>query len=462
RILKSGKQTKEFYENLWESILKGESYSSIMINKRKNGEHYWELNSISSIKDHNGNITHFVAVKEDITEQKKIEQQLLKAKEEAEEAAKVRTHLLANLSHEFRTPLGSIIGYSSILKSDTEDEEIKSIATQIELSGRRLMKTFNELITLTELETDEFAINNVDLDLILFCSQLKILYETIADAKGLEIRTIFLVDELIINIDENILTKIVGYIIDNAIKFTEKGEVIIQLEKLIKNENEKFAVIKIIDTGKGIKNEELEIIFKEFRQVSEGIRRDFEGLGLGLTLASRLCRLIDAEIKVESEYQIGSTFSIIIPIKVTEESFEKVHDHEVLPEPNINQSTEQNYNFLVVEDNPLNVDILQRLFSKYGNIYVARDGKNAIKFAETNNLDIMLIDINLGYGIDGIEVLNKIREFEHHKNTPAIALTAYSSEMSKREFIQKGFNDFVAKPFEKKQLIDLVNKLLKK
>ncbi|MFZ5947279.1 MAG: PAS domain S-box protein [Stygiobacter sp.] len=460
RVIKSGKQNLEFYKNLWDIILKGENFSSIIVNKRKNGELYWELNSISSIKDNDGNITHFVAIKEDVTEQKLIEQQLLKAKEEAEEAAKVRTHLLANLSHEFRTPLGSIVGYSSLLKSDTEDEEVKKIATQIELSGKRLLKIFNELLTLTELETDEFAINHNELDLPLFCSQLKILYETLASSKGIEIKTNLLTEELTVYTDENILTKILSYIIDNAIKFTENGQVIIQLDKPIEKENYKYAVIKVIDTGRGIKNEELEIIFKEFRQISEGIRRDFEGLGLGLTLASRLAKLINAEIQVESEFNKGSIFSIVIPIK-NDTPKDNFFDYPIKSDDK-KQNEIKPINILIVEDNPLNMDIIHRTLIKFGEIHSARDGISAIKLAKENNFDIMLIDINLGYGMDGIEVLNQIRKFEHHKNTSAIALTAYATNMSKKEFIQKGFNEYIAKPFEKKALIDLVIKLTQK
>lgn len=462
RILKSGKQDLAFYQNLWNTILSGNNYRAELLNKKKNGELYWELNSISSIKNAEGKITHFVAVKEDITEQKKIEFELRKAKDEAEEAAKVRTHLLANMSHEFRTPLGSIIGYSSILKDEAENDETKRMAKQIEASANRLMKTFNELITLTELETDEFAINPVEVDLPFFCSQIRVLYETMALSKGLEIKTQLATEELTTFIDESILTKIVGYIFDNAIKFTEKGEITIELENPFTKNDKQFAVISIQDTGKGIKEDELEIIFKEFRQISEGIRRDFEGLGLGLTLASRLARLIDVEISVISEFEKGSKFSLTIPIKTEQQISEEVAQKITKRTFDATLPTKENIDILVVEDNPLNIDILQKVLAKSGKIVTARDGKTAVKIAEGKKFDIMLIDINLGYGIDGIEVLNQIRNFDHHKNTPAIALTAYASEMSKREFLQKGFSDFISKPFEKKALIDLVENLGRK
>lgn len=459
RVLKSGKQNLEFYKNMWDTIKAGNNFRAEIVNKKKNGELYWEFNSISSIKDENGKITHFVAVKEDITEQKKIELELIKAKEEAEEAAKVRTHLLANMSHEFRTPLGSIIGYSSILRDEAENDETKRMARQIEASANRLMKTFNELITLTELETDEFAINPVEVDLPFFCSQLRILYETMALSKGIEIKAKLATEELTTFIDESILTKIVGYIIDNAIKFTEKGEVTIELENPFTKNDREFAVINIIDTGKGIKEEELEVIFKEFRQISEGIRRDFEGLGLGLTLASRLARLIDVEISLSSEIEKGSKFSLTIPIKTQEQINEESEQKIIKKAFDDFTPTKENLDILLVEDNPLNIDILQKVLSHCGKVVAARDGKTAIKIAEEKNFDVMLIDINLGYGIDGIEVLNQIRNFEHHKSTPAIALTAYASEMSKREFLQKGFSEFIPKPFEKKALIDLIENL---
>jgi PAS domain S-box-containing protein len=462
-LLKSGYHDKLFYENLWRTILCGNEWRGEIRNKKKSGELYWEYDSISSIKNDSGEITHFLAIKEDITVSKKIQEDILLAKEEAEEANKVKSSLLANMSHEFRTPLNGILGFTQLLKDIVADEEILLMIQKIEKSGKRLMSTLNAVLSLTELETEDFIVQENEVDLIYFCSEIKTMHERGARERNLQLELDLCVPGLNTIIDESLLSKIVSGICDNAIKYTSQGSVTIQLAKPVIKDGIEFGQINIIDTGIGIKKENQEIIFKEFRQLSEGIRRDFEGLGLGLTLAKRMARLIDAEIIVESEYGKGSTFSILFPIK-TSTTDKYTQDLEFIKKSYFTKLDETTpgevLKILLVEDNPLNIEVVQRFLSKMGNVKEARDGKNALKIAAEENFDLLLIDINLGAGIDGTEVLRQLRMLDKYKNTPSVALTGYASETNKRDFLAKGFTGYLAKPFEKKVLINLLKELV--
>ncbi len=459
RLFNSGVQSREFYKNLWQTILAGNEWRGEFQNKKRNGEIYWDFTSISPIKNKNGKITHFVAIKEDITERKKFDDEMLIVKDEAEHAYKVKTSLLANMSHELRTPLNGIIGFSQLLKDYVGDQDAQMMLDKIIKSGQRLSSTFTEILSLSELEMGDVEIKNTQVDLALFCQEMKLLFIDRAEAKNLSLDVDMQTDSLNTFSDEGWLSRITTHLIDNAIKFTNQGGIIIQLQNsIIKNDIE-YAVVNIIDTGIGIKEEEQKSLFKEFRQVSEGTRRNFEGLGLGLSLAKRMAMNLSCLITFESEFGKGSTFSIWIPL-LTEIPMEKM-----LPEPVIlNELSETKSNakelqILLVEDNPLNIEVVEKFLSKTGVVTPVRNGEAAVKAAKGSTFDLLLVDISLGHGMDGIEVLKQIRLLENYSNVPALALTGYVSETNKRRFHAAGFNGFLGKPFEKKDLLSYISKI---
>lgn len=461
RMLKSGEQSKDVYQYLWNTLNSGNEWRGEFHNKKKNGELYWEYDYITPIKNSNGEITNFVAIKEDITERKRLLHDIVKSKEEAEEANKVKSSLLANMSHEFRTPLNGILGFAQLLRDELKEEDHVMMLEKIHSSGKRLMNTLNAVLTLTELESEDHMIQYREFDLAFFCQEIKILYETLALTKNLKISVDLEIDYLPIVTDEGLLTKIVSNIVDNAIKYTPSGQIKIRLTTDIVEGNKNFAIISVTDTGIGIRKEDQAIIFKEFRQLSEGFRRDFEGLGLGLTIAKRMARLINADILVNSIYGVGSTFSVVLPIGIEETEIAEVPPQPAAATPGKVKSvpTEQ-LKILLVEDNPLNVEVVQRFLSKAGKVLAARDGITAIKLAAEHEFDLLLIDINLGHGIDGSEVLKQLRKMDKYRHTPSIALTGYASETNKREFLGQGFTSYLAKPFEKKTLLKLIGDLV--
>jgi PAS domain S-box-containing protein len=400
----------------------------------------------------------------DITDKKKIEQEIINSKEEAEEANRIKSSLLANMSHELRTPLNGILGFAQLLKDELFDSDQVNMAEKIIKSGRRLMNTLNSVLSLTELENNNYLISISEIDLPFFCAQMKLLYESAAGEKNLPVNLDLKVENLIVSTDENLLTKIIGSLMENAIKYTNKGSITIQLDRKISRNGKSVALINVIDTGIGIKQENRDIIFREFRQLSEGFRRDFEGLGLGLALVRKMVRLIGAKISLESALGIGSFFSVAIPADLTLDFTSS--DQKESPEEKPGQfrklvPSERIPDILLVEDNALNIEVVQRYLANSYKVSPANDGLTAIELARNNYFDILLIDINLGQGIDGIEVLKEIKKLKRYENVPVIALTGYASDKNKRDFLAQGFTHYLAKPFEKSELLNLLKQFLK-
>lgn len=463
-ILKSERHPAEYFDNLWKTILAGNEWRGELQNRKKSGELYWELASISPIKNELGKITHFVAVKEDITERKQNQEELLKSKQIAEEANKLKSSLLENMSHEFRTPLNGILGFSQLLRDEISDNEHLDMLEKIVHSGKRLMNTLNSVLTLTELENNNYLLSKSEIDLALMCKELRLLYIKYALSKNLEFNFALESDSLIIVTDENILIKVFSSLIENAIKYTQSGEIRIELSSKSEDSGTKYAVVNVIDTGIGIRDEDQVIIFKEFKQLSEGFRRDFEGLGLGLSLANKMVKLLGGRISVQSEFGKGSKFTVMLPI-------DNSGNKETTPAKQINMETEtqiapkthlENHlpHVLLIEDNQLNIEVVQKFLSKTCIVSSVRDGLSAIDMCKKNQYSLLMIDINLGQGINGTQVLKEIKKLGTYEKVPVIALTGYASGSNKKEFLAHGFTHYLAKPFEKDTLIKLIAGIL--
>jgi signal transduction histidine kinase len=266
--------------------------------------------------DEKGRMTHYVAIKEDISQRKEMERMLIEAKEKAEEMNRLKSNFLANMSHELRTPMIGILGYSELLKSELNDNpELLELASVINRAGNRLMETLNLILDLSRIESGnlEVSIDLVELNtLVSECIQL---FEENAKQKNLFIKNNFTVNHITTSTDTRLLALAVNNLINNAIKFTNSGGITVEV-KTFSQSSKDFAVISVQDTGIGIPEDKQSIIFDEFRQVSEGYSRSFEGTGLGLTLTKKAVEILNGSISFESEPGIGSTFSITIPLKI--------------------------------------------------------------------------------------------------------------------------------------------------
>lgn len=396
------------------------------------------------------------AVARDITEKKKMEVNLQKALEKAEESDRIKSSLLLNMSHEFRTPMTGVLGMASILKERVSESNDIIMIDGIIQSGKRLMNTLDSVLEFANLEanrvklTEELAfvgksINKVKEDL-----------EILANEKHLDLKYNTVDERLAVRMSERNLQIILNKLIDNAIKYTESGYVIISTDYLKEN-GEEYVKISVKDSGIGISEQHYDLIFEEFRQVSEGTARIYEGSGLGLPIVKKLVGLANGKITVDSKIGEGSTFSIYLPcvfsevkreIEMLEKPIEMFLMQESLPD------------LLLVEDNLINKIAVVSFLKNICNVEHAKTGEAAIMKAIEKKYSVILMDINLGSGIDGIECSKSIRKISGYENVPIVAVTGYSMESDKLKILSEGLTHYLVKPFTKNELSNLVVSIL--
>lgn len=413
----------------------------------KNGETLWTETSLSLIKN-NDNIPIGVnGVIRNIKERKRVEKELIEAKNKAEEANKLKSNFLANMSHELRTPLNGILGFAEILKEEITDDEHNEMINIILRSGNRLKNTLNALLDISAIESGTQSINKHSFDLDELLIEVIKLYEENARQKNIEIIYSFQHNKQIIS-DDSIIYKVVNNLIDNAVKYTEKGS--IEITTLIQSDSyEENLIINIKDTGIGIEADTFDLIFEDFRQVSEGKSRNYDGNGLGLSIARRLLKLLNGSISLKSEPGKGSIFTIQIPITI-------------ISEKAINEINENIKSLLLlVEDDETNALLALSFLKKKYIIDIVYNGEDAIKKVSEKQYDGILMDINLGSGISGIEAVNQIKQKKNYKNIPVAAVTAHAMKGQQEEFLCKGCTHYLAKPYTKDDMLNLINNMLK-
>ena len=455
RIFNSGHQSKELYEHLWQNISIGKEWFGEMLNKKKDGSLYWEQVSISPIIDENGKITHFLGVKEDITEKKNQETALMNALDKAKESDRLKTAFLHNISHEIRTPMNAIIGFSNFLKDPELSFEKKNKYTDIVIkSSEQLLSIITDIIHIATIETGQEKISEKEIKLN---SLFKLVYEQFKEkflAKNIDfnIQLALPNEEDGIITDETKLMEIIINLVGNALKFTSEG--FINMGYKVK---EQQLEIYVEDSGIGIPLTMHQEIFDRFSQVEKSSTRFFGGSGLGLSISKGYAELLGGNIRLNSEIGKGSTFCVTIPFK---KALKKDSSSDELN--SINKFTlEKTKTLLVAEDEDLNFMLIEELLSD-SNIKILRaeNGMEAIDLFKSNpQIDLVLMDIKMPV-MNGIEATKEIRKFA--PNLPIIAQTAYSTPSDKEKIIQVGCNDIIIKPYNRDDLIAKVNEFLVK
>ncbi len=441
-------------------FLNKEDWSGETLVKNKNGELIPINITNSPFYNSAGELIGTVNIATNLTEQKKKEDELLQAKEKAEEMNRLKSNFLANMSHELRTPMIGILGYSEILSEELEDSEYLDMIKSIRNSGNRLMKTLNFLLDLSRIESkiDEIILQITEVNELIM-NVIKN-YEGFARTKNLYLKYSFKNEKIQVKLDEKVFAQILDNLINNALKFTKTGGVTVEtaIESI---DDIPTAVIKIIDTGIGISKKYHEIIFEEFRQVSEGINRGYEGSGLGLTITRKSVELLNGKISVKSEINKGSTFTVMFPAEnVTADLSDNKDTHY---EDRIDiPVTKSNERILIVDNDTTTLDYIKLILEKYYYFDTASNGNAAIELASKNNYVLVLMDIGLGIGIDGIDTSKEIRKLPGYNSIPIIAVTAYAMKGDRETFLLQGLSDYISKPFQAKELIDIIqNNLMK-
>ncbi len=457
RIFKYGDSPKIYYQNLWDTIKSGKEWRGEFLNRKKNGELFWEFASISPIKDDKDNIINFLAIKEDITERKNAEEELKIAKEKAEEMNRFKSVFLANMSHELRTPMVAMLGYSEILKNEIENQNLKDMANEIYESSHRLMNTLNLIIDLSKIEANKEVINLIELDVVSIAAEEFEFFKHLAVRKKLQLKTELPNEPIITLLDERMLRQIISSLTNNAVKFTNEGNVSLSISKEYEEPYNQHVVIKISDTGIGIPKNNQSTIFDAFRQISEGFSRIFEGTGLGLTVAKKFVEMMQGSINVESEFGIGSTFIIKFPV---------IRKFEIQPinmdldqmkieflENKINDTIPQ---LLLVEDDQSNAGVIKFFLETLFKVDMVLTGEEGIKKAGTKKFAAILMDIDLGTGMSGLEATRKIRKIPGYERIPIIAVTALAMRGDREKFLTEGCSHYISKPFKKEDLVNLI------
>jgi len=394
----------------------------------------------------------------DITLRKSFENQLIIAKEKAEDSDRLKSSILANVSHELRTPLNGILGFAEILKNEMKDTEHEMMADNIHSSGRRLMGTLNSLITLSQLVAGKVSLTFRPVLIKDIIGSVIKSFEPFAKEKGLSL-TFNTDPSLIINTDEQLLKQIIRQILDNAIKFTEKGGVTIDVSTQ-NTRGEGNLIISVSDSGIGIDKDYHDLIFQEFRQVSEGFGRKYQGSGIGLTICKKSIDLLDGRITLESTSSKGSTFRICLPhhpdITASEADIPAL---SVVAEPRMPEKTELPW-VLLVEDNLVNKELTEFFIRKVCRVDYAPDGATAIEMVKTKKYHAVLMDINLGYGINGIEVTKEIKKLKGYNDIPVIAVTGYTMSGDRDMLIAQGCTHYLAKPFDQASILEVMREVL--
>lgn len=317
-LISSGEKSASQYNELWKTISSGGEWRGEFHNKRKDGTLFWEFSSISPIKNERGEITSYLAVKEDITDRKHALSELLKAKEQAEQASHAKTQFLANMSHELRTPLNAIIGFSEIIKDQMfgplGNDSYVDYSTNILSSGQHLLGVINDILDISRIETGTMDLHEGDMDFAALCQTCHGMVQPQADFAKLALSTHIQDGLPHLYGDAVRIKQIILNLLSNAVKFTPQGG---KVDLIARQEDDGAITLIIRDTGYGIPKDKQQKILEPFEQVSDIYTRNHEGSGMGLFLVSSFVKLHGGSLGIDSNVDTGTTITITFPIERT-------------------------------------------------------------------------------------------------------------------------------------------------
>ena len=455
-----GKPMFDFYADLKqrEAILselqtKGAVTDFEVTFKNRDGSHIPCSISAKLIFNPNGQTEKIIGSMHDITDRKNVTEAFKLAKEKAEASDKLKTEFLNNISHEVRTPLNGILGFAEIMsESDLSEEDKKDSLFMLHESSDRLLNTITNYMDISLITSGSLSVHKKDFIPGKVLRRIFENFKPVCSNKHLEL---FLeipekTENLSVNSDPEILHKIISHLMNNAVKFTEKGNIGFGYT-ILKGELEFF----VKDTGIGIGKESVDSIFKRFIKEDRGPTKITEGSGLGLSIARGMSEVIDGKIRLESEVGVGSSFFLTIPLKEeVEASFSATPEKEfskVLDGPLI----------LVAEDDETNFFYLNALLSREigSKVLYASNGREAIELFKANpGINLILMDIKMPE-IDGLEATRQIKLLK--KDVPIIAITAYAMSGDEDKVLAAGCDSYLSKPISRKRLLEKMEEFIK-
>jgi signal transduction histidine kinase len=374
------------------------------------------------------------------------EAELTKAKEEAEKSAKIKLQFLSNMSHELRTPLNGIIGTTNLLQLDAHSSQQKEQFELLQYSSQHMLHLVNDVLDFSKIESGKIELEHRQFNMQSFVKNIYNSFAPQFENKHLYLKLLLNDDDLNFNVesDDIRLNQILNNLLSNALKFTHVGGVSLGISTTRLPQNKIEIKFDVIDTGIGIKEQNFDNIFNSFVQGDLNTTRKYGGTGLGLSISKKLTEVFGSTLHLKSTLNEGSHFYFSVIFNLCNAST------EIVKSPAIEYKNLQGLNVLIAEDNKINMLIAKKFLLKWGvNLTEAINGKKAIELCEQNKYDLLLLDLEMPEA-DGYTALFEIRKL--YPSIPAIAFTAAVFENLPTILQQKGFNDFILKPFAPEEL----------
>lgn len=412
---------------------------------KKNGDKIWVLTSLEAVEFNES--AFILSSLFNIDDRKKMEEEMMHAKEKAEQAVVAKNSFLANMSHEIRTPMNAIIGYTELLAQSNLNDEQQEHVSYVKTAGTNLLAIINDILDFSKIESGKIALESAPFNLKQALKAIYNLLNVRAVEKDLEYN--FFLDA---NLPEYVLgdsvrlNQILVNLIGNAIKFTVKGHVTVSVKKIAEDGESHRLKFSVQDTGIGIPADKVELIFERFTQANTETTRKFGGTGLGLSIAKSLVELQGGEMHLKSEVDKGSEFYF-------ELSYKKVDSMSIEPLQKgfVPQKLLSDLKILLCEDNTLNQKLAKRVINKFGfQVEIASNGKIGIEKLQKEKFDLVLMDLQMPE-MDGYQAVTAIRK-ELNMQIPIIAMTAHSLVGEKEKCLEIGMNDYIGKPFTQEEL----------
>jgi signal transduction histidine kinase/CheY-like chemotaxis protein len=396
-------------------------------------------------------------IKHEAAQNRELQYELLKAKEKATESDKLKSAFLSIITHELRTPLNGILGFTELLKAELEGSEYFEIVDHIDKSGKRLLGTINSIIDLSLIETNKNEINKQPVNLKTLLRQKSKTYIAYAQSKNLYFELTAQTEGLMSRTDERMVGHILTNLMDNAVKYTEKGGIKVSLEAIERNNRVK-ALFKVADTGIGIKKNDFSKIFDRFRQGSEGYNRTYEGMGIGLSICKTFVEMLDGEIWVDSTPDQGSVFYLQLPAYFLKNNTDNVvfDENEII---DIDQTKDRPC-ALIVEDNHSNRAFMKYLLLEKYEVDDTINGIGALDLAQKNQYDLIFISLDPEKEIIEVEAMKKIKRLPGYEKVPIAAVTTNLQKNEQLDLFYQGFTHYLPKPYTRETLLAVAQKMI--